>query len=189
MINRTKAKRIFLSIAGLAMVGVVVVSLARLRSIRVDSADQLASYSDQPLRDVLTLHVGDGLVDYEGLSKLSRKKLDIYLDGVARFGPRSTPEVFPEIADQLAYYFNAYNAIMLRKWLDEGAGDDGNSRIVNKAWFFLDLWRMDERWISLDTLEQTIIRPLSVGHVPRNSPAEMHVEVVGEFAAEQARPV
>ena len=129
-------------------------------AIRVDSTDQLASYSDQPLRDVLTRHVGDGLVDYEGLKKQSRKLLDVYLDGVARFGPRSTPEMFSETKDQLAYYLNAYNAIMLRKWLDSGAGDDGNSRTVNKAWFFFDLWRVDGRWISLDTLEQTIIRPL-----------------------------
>ncbi len=96
MINRTKAKRIFLMIAGLAMIGVVVVSLARLRSIQVDSADQLALYSDQPLRDVLTRHVDDGLVDYEGLSRQSSKQLDVYLDGVARFGPRSTPGVFPD---------------------------------------------------------------------------------------------
>ncbi len=160
MISRSKAKRIFLLIAGLAMIGVVVVSLARLRAIRVDSADQLASYSDQLLRDVLIRHVSEGLVDYEGLSRQSPKSLDVYLDGVARFGPRSTPGVFPDSKDQLAYYLNTYNAIMLRKWLDRGAGNDGNPRTVNKAWFFFDLWRVDGRWISLDTLEQTIIRPL-----------------------------
>lgn len=159
MIRRPKAKRIFLVVAGLAMVAVAVVSLARLRTTRVDSADQLASYSDQPLRDVLTRHVAEGLVDYEGLSKQSRKPLDVYLDVVARFGPHSTPEVFPAATDQLAYYLNAYNAIMLRKWLDDGAGDDRIPRTVNKAWFFFDLWRVDGRWISLDTLEQTIIRP------------------------------
>ncbi len=114
MISRSKAKRIFLLIAGLAMIGVVVVSLARLRAIRVDSADQLASYSDQPLRDVLIRHVSEGLVDYEGLNKQSRKQLDVYLDGVARFGPRSTPGAFPDSKGQLAYYLNTYNAIMLR---------------------------------------------------------------------------
>ena len=159
MIRRPKPKRIFLLIAGLAILAFVVISLTRCQVTRVELSDQLASYSDQPLRVVLTRHVSVGLVDYEGLGKQSRKPLDIYLDGVARFGPHSTPEVFPAATDRLAYYLNAYNAIMLRKWLDDGAGEDKITRTVNKAWFFFDLWRVDGRWISLDKLEQTIIRP------------------------------
>lgn len=159
MIKHNRAKRIVPVIAGLAMMGVVLGSLARCQTIRVDQADRLASYSDQPLGGVLSSHVVKGLVDYKGLSKESHRQLDIYLDGLARFGPLSTPEVFPDAADQLAYYLNAYNAIMLRKWLDGGAGENQKPRTVNKAWFFFDLWRVDGKWISLDSLEQTIIRP------------------------------
>ena len=160
MIRRPKSKRIFLMIAGLAIVVVGFGSLARCQTIRVDQASRLASYGDQPLREVLSRHVAKGLVDYEGLSKQSHGQLDIYLDGVARFGPHSTPDVFPDATDQLAYYLNAYNAIMLHKWLDDGTEDNGKPRTVNKAWFFFELWRVDGRWISLDALEQTIIRPL-----------------------------
>ena len=30
---------------------------------------------------------------------------------------------------------------------------------MNRLWFFLDTWRVDGAWITLDTLEQRIIRP------------------------------
>jgi len=87
-------------------------------------------------------------------------QLDLYLDAVARFGPESSPQLFPTEDDQLAYYLNAYNAIMLRLWLDHGARDASpTAKVQWLTWFTINQWKVDGRSMSLDYLEQRLIRP------------------------------
>ncbi len=145
----------------LAAVGSVLVFGARCQSVKVQPDSRLTAYDDEPWRAVTTTHVHGGLVDYVGLRRDHESDLNQYVDAVGRFGPNTTPESFPTDADRLAYHLNAYNAIMLHKWLDAGAGTpefDATSK-VNTAWFFFDLWKVDGRRISLNDLEQKVIRP------------------------------
>ena len=135
-------------------------ALVGCHSVRVPPARQLPTYDDEPWARVLAGAVVDGRVDYGRVRRSHREELDRYLDAVRRFGPRSSPELFPTAADRLAYLINAYNALMIQRWLMAGAGasDDEKDRTVNFFWFVADAWRVDGRWVSLNTLEQAWIR-------------------------------
>ncbi len=157
-------RRILIFALSTVIVAVTVAALARCQRIQVAPSQRLAAYDPAPYADLLAATVHDGLVDYAELRRGYAAQLDQYLDAIGRFGPNSSPEGFPSPEHELAYYLNAYNAIMLRKWLNAGAGeyesDAGHDRrFVNKLWFVFDQWRIDRDWISLDTLEQTVIRP------------------------------
>ncbi|MCP3903675.1 MAG: DUF547 domain-containing protein [Planctomycetes bacterium] len=136
-------------------------ALGRCRTIEVPDAARLGTYDTSAYADLLAGSVRDGLVDYAALRRDHADGLAAYLDAVGRFGPETSPELFPTEPDRLAYYLNAYNAIMLRRWLDADAGAPGRATppTVNRAWFFLDSWRVDDDWVSLNALEQSIIRP------------------------------
>jgi hypothetical protein len=60
-----------------------------------------------------------GLVDYAGLA-LDRTTLDRYLAALARTSPDTRPELFPTRAHELAYWLNAYNAMVFRGVLARG---------------------------------------------------------------------
>jgi len=145
---------------------------------------QQDAYDDAPYARVLAGSVRRGLVDYaairlpdapDGVAKKNRAaadpdaldvQLDIYLDTLARFGPETTPDQFPTEADRLAYHLNAYNAVMLRKWLDSGARTaEPGDKVQWLIWFTLDRWKIDGRSMTLDGLEQRLIRPTY--HEPR----------------------
>lgn len=138
--------------------------LTRCRSVAVAPSDRLAAYDPAPYATVLRGCVHDGLVDYAALRQSFTDDLDQFLDAVDRFGPAAAPSAFPTEADRLAFHLNAYNAVMLRRWIDAGAGADAGAsdtdRSVNRLWFVIDQWRVDGKWISLDALEQRIIRPV-----------------------------
>ncbi|MEM1027172.1 MAG: DUF547 domain-containing protein [Planctomycetota bacterium] len=131
----------------------------------------LSTYNDGPYAAVLAEVIRDGNVDYRAFDTLPDDapaeaydsldgQLDRYLDAVARFGPESTPELFPTEDDQLAYYLNAYNAIMIRLWLDHGARTaDADDKVQWLTWFTVNQWAVDRRTMSLDFLEQRLIRP------------------------------
>jgi len=131
----------------------------------------LTTYDDAPYAAVLKAVAIDGNVDYRAFNTLPQDappeaydsldgQLDLYLDALARFGPTATPKLFPTKNDQLAYYLNAYNAVMIRLWLDHGArtadADDGGQWW---SWFTVNQWAIDGRTMSLDYLEQRLIRP------------------------------
>ncbi|MEM1107954.1 MAG: DUF547 domain-containing protein [Planctomycetota bacterium] len=153
----------------LLLVGVLAGGCASGPSVPREVA--LDRYDDAPYAAVLAATVRDGLVDYRAFDTLPDEltaddyagldgQLDRYLDAIARFGPKSTPEQFPTEADQLAYYLNAYNAVMLRLWLDNGARTASpNDKVQWLTWFTVNQWQIDRRPMSLDFLEQRLIRP------------------------------
>ncbi len=145
------------------MVGALLLSVgaagAGCHRVTVAEQDRLAVYDVEPWRQVLAGTVRDGLVDYRALRESFQPPLDIYLDAAARLGPRYDPEQFPTAQDKLAFYLNTYNALMLRQWLNGGAGEDDRDRSVNLLWFMVPQWRVDATWMSLNTLEQSVIRP------------------------------
>ena len=140
---------------------------------RVTPDFQLAVYDDAPYARVLAASIRNGRVDYSAIKESPTDakgedldpdaldvQLSVYLNAVARFGPESTPEQFPSESDRLAYHLNAYNAIMLRKWLDSGARTaKASDKVKWLRWFTLDRWTIDGKRMTLDGLEQRLIRP------------------------------
>ena len=85
------------------------------------------SFSYEDWQDVLQEYVDDkGLVDYRRLDT-DRAALDRFLEEIETQGPRSTPELFPDRQEQLAYYINAYNALVFKGVL--GLGPDADTRV------------------------------------------------------------
>jgi hypothetical protein len=139
----------------------------------VPPAVQLPQYDDEPYAEVLAAVVEQGMVDYHAFNELPPVgertaadydtldgKLDLYLDAIARFGPESTPVLFPNDDERLAYYLNAYNAIMIRLWLDKGARTaETDDKVQWLTWFIIPQWKVDQQAMSLDYLEQRLIRP------------------------------
>jgi hypothetical protein len=128
---------------------------------RVDVPEdrQLSAYDDAPWAEVLAASVRgeEGLVDYAAV-EAKEDELNLYLDALARFGPKATPGPFVTADDRLAYHLNAYNAFMLKKWLDNGAATASPDASVGwLTWFFQD-FAYDGRTISMDSLEQRLIR-------------------------------
>jgi len=76
----------------------------------------------------LSQSVVNDRVDYDSLSK-DREPLDRFLALVARVGPETGPEQFPDRNSRLAYAINCYNATMLRSVLELARGDRLPSRV------------------------------------------------------------
>ncbi len=78
------------------------------------------SYSHDSWQAVLQQFVDPaGQIDYRALAK-DREDLDRYLAIVAEISPASHPQLFPSRDYQLAYYLNAYNALVFEGVLDLG---------------------------------------------------------------------
>lgn len=60
-----------------------------------------------------------GLVDYASLAQ-DTTALDRVIAGIESVSPRSHPDRFPGPNDALAYYLNAYNALVFRAVIDKG---------------------------------------------------------------------
>ena len=73
---------------------------------------------------VLNEFVDDrGRVSYVALAK-DRTVFDRYIAAVESTGPKSSPALFPSKNDALAYYINAYNALVFKGVLARGPEDD-----------------------------------------------------------------
>jgi hypothetical protein len=69
-------------------------------------------------QEVLSRFVGQyGEVNFREL-RIIPKRLNEYLDQLAQVSPERTPDYFPTLQDQLAYWVNSYNALALRLILD-----------------------------------------------------------------------
>ncbi len=120
----------------------------------------LERFSHDDWRVVLQACVDDhGLVDYHGLAG-DRERFDRYVARIAIEGPESNPSLFPTEDDELAYYINAYNALVFQGVLDRGPEEESVwSGLISGFGFFQ--WmkvRVDGKTMSLDDLEDEIIR-------------------------------
>lgn len=116
-------------------------------------------FSHGPFDQVLQTAVdGAGRVDYAGL-KACPALLDAYLDSLAACSPRSRPERFPDRSHELAYWINAYNALVLRGVL-EGYPVSRVEELGGLETFFRRrTWSLGGQPLTLDQLEGEIIRP------------------------------
>jgi hypothetical protein len=81
----------------------------------VPSASEPFHYQDyaRALRHVRA----DGDVDFAALGR-EREALDGFVQSLASFSPHNRPDVFPSPEDALAYWLNAYNALVLQQVVD-----------------------------------------------------------------------
>ncbi len=101
-----------------------------------------------------------GHVDYDALLA-DRADFDRYLAEVSRVSPRSAPGAFPSRAHALAYYLNAYNALVFRGVLDRGPERVSVWRggLVSGYDFFVKRkWLVGGERMSLKALEDDIVR-------------------------------
>lgn len=124
------------------------------------SSFALEKFSHSEWESVLEDYVDEaGLVDYKGLSK-NRNTFDRYLTRIENKGPVSNPELFPTRDDELAFYINAYNALVFKGVLDRGPEEDTVwSGLISGFLFFewMDI-NIDGQMTSLKLLEDDIIR-------------------------------
>ena len=126
-----------------------------------------AEFSHADLDRVLRRFVDDqGLVDYAGLAR-EPFVLGTYLGQLAAYSPASHPALFPREADRLAYWLNAYNAIVLRLVLEHYPIRSvmdvrtawWNALLPEGAGFFLgQRFPLGGRSTSLHALEKRILR-------------------------------
>ncbi|MCA1787476.1 MAG: DUF547 domain-containing protein [Desulfobacteraceae bacterium] len=128
--------------------------------LAIGSVFPVAAASDTALENtlyarLLTAHVHDGVVNYDGFAA-DESKLDAYLDFLASRDPDQMPR-----NEQFAFYINAYNAwtikLILRKYPDLTSIKDLGS-------FFSSPWkkkicRINGKMLSLDEIEHDILRP------------------------------
>ncbi|MBN1207645.1 MAG: DUF547 domain-containing protein [Myxococcaceae bacterium] len=60
----------------------------------------------------------DGDVDFSAMGR-ARQELDTFVRALATFSPRSRPDLFPKPEDALAYWLNAYHALVLQAVVDD----------------------------------------------------------------------
>ncbi len=88
--------------------------------------------------------------------------LDEYLNLVANASPESRPALFPAARDRLAYWMNAYNAIVIRtileRWPLESVNDvkSGLSFFRGQGFFKNLRFQIGHVWLSLDDVEDRV---------------------------------
>ena len=117
-------------------------------------------FSHALLDQVLSTYVDDhGLVDYAGLKK-DRQTLDTYIDSLRATSPLNSPARFSTPQHALAYWINAYNAIVLRGVVDAyPIASVKDIKILNGFFNRMD-WTIGGQTLTLDHIENKIIRPL-----------------------------
>lgn len=116
-------------------------------------------FSHGPFDQVLQSAVDPaGRVDYAGL-KACPTLLDSYLDSLAACSPRNHPERFPDRGHELAYWINAYNALVLRGVLEGYPVARVDELGGLESFFRRRTWTIGGQPLTLDQLEGEIIRP------------------------------
>jgi hypothetical protein len=101
-----------------------------------------------------------GRVDYAALAS-SRQDLDTYVSRIEKEGPRTTPQAFPSSAHKLAYYLNAYNALVFKGVLARGPEKESvwKGGLISGYSFFVGMKvRVDGEETSLKSFEDKVIR-------------------------------
>jgi hypothetical protein len=144
--------------AGLASLALALVAAPSKAATASEGPDR---FSHAEWTAVLERFVDDaGRVDYGALAR-ERTGLDAFLGRLARQGPKTTPALFPKKNDRLAYYLNAYNALVFQGVLARGPERESvwkGGLISGYAFFVSTKVRLDGESWSLKALEDELIR-------------------------------
>ncbi len=101
-----------------------------------------------------------GFVDYQALAE-QREVFDSYIAKVVSTGPETHPELFATREEQLAYYINAYNAMVFDGVLDRGPEEESvwkGGLISGYRFFVKRKITLGGRKLSLRSLENDVVR-------------------------------
>lgn len=107
---------------------------------------------------VLKAYNRGGFVDYEALGK-DRKELDRYLAVLGKVSPKSSPELFPDDKHKLAYWINAYNALIFQNVLSRYPFKSLDGKLFQTQFFYQDEFTLGGGKYDLYNLENKTIRP------------------------------
>lgn len=154
-----RVARTFAAAVAVAWVATAPVAAAR-------AAEDGVPFSHDAWSAVLDRFVDDrGNVDYDGLAR-DRDDLDRYVATIAATGPKTAPRAFPTDDHALAYYLNAYNALVFAAVLDArealSKSDDPSvwrlGAIPGYRFFVRTKHTLEGGAISLRALENDVIR-------------------------------
>ena len=97
-----------------------------------------------------------GNVDYNGILK-NPYSINEYLDFVEKYSPRSNPELFSTDDDIVAYWINAYNALIIKIMIE----NPDVSSILDVSFKYAIFWKkhlVGGEMISLNMIEHKILR-------------------------------
>lgn len=110
------------------------------------------------LNSVLAAYVDDqGRVDYTAL-KANRSTLDAYVDALAAASPVSHPDRFSTREDSLAYWINAYNALVLRGVIDAYPVKSVKDIKILSGFFNRTRFTVGRESYTLNNIEHDILR-------------------------------
>ena len=109
-------------------------------------------------------HVGSsGRVDYAAL-KNDRQPLDDFIGQLARVSPINHPEQFESADDRLAFWLNAYHALVLQAGLD--ADKDATLDSVGRSFFWARSWPIGGRRFTLWSVERRFLSETGDSRIP-----------------------
>lgn len=123
------------------------------------SVAQSRSFDYVPWQRVLDAYVSDaGRVDYAAL-KAHPQNLEQFVAELGSTSPVSSPQMFPSREDQMAYWINAYNALVMygvvQAWPVESVLKIG---ILPHSFFWGRKFRVGGQEITLDHIEKDLLR-------------------------------
>jgi hypothetical protein len=84
----------------------------------------------------------------------------VFIRHIAQVSPQNRIEMFPKQEDKLAYYINAYNALALYGIIQKNFPNDFDGLTDRAKFFLLTKYVVGGERISLQKLENEVIRPL-----------------------------
>jgi hypothetical protein len=145
-------------LAGRALLGVRTIAV-EAPPLPLEADDAL----DEAWAEVLAVVLSGSHIDYSGLAR-EREALERYVATLAEVGPRTAPDRFPTEGDRLAYYLDAYNALVMlgvvAHWPIQTVHDvRGPFEPKPGFGFFLALrFPLDGGWTNLSDLEDDSLR-------------------------------
>jgi len=135
-------------------------ALTALALLASATASRAAEFSHRDWTEILREFVDEqGFVDYRGLAR-DRPRFDRYVESLEATSPDSAPARFPTRDDALAYWINAYNAMVVRGVLERGVEIES---VWGEGWFGLGFFTRRDvvlggRTTSLKELEDDVVR-------------------------------
>ena len=110
------------------------------------------------LDSILSKYVdSDGLVNYQAIID-SPYNINEYLDFIKNVSPQSHPKLFPTKNDKLAYWINAYNALVIKLMIENPSTNILEISLGHLIW--LTKFDVGLKKISLYEIEHKILRKL-----------------------------
>ena len=99
----------------------------------------------------------EGRVDYTALQE-NRTSLDAYVEALAAISPKNHPDAFPSRDSRLAYWINAYNALVLRGVIDAYPVNSVKDIKILSGFFNRTWYSVGGESYTLNDIEHDILR-------------------------------